>query len=38
MNNYYKNKYPIYIYIWAYDMLKKLVIFIYRKLKKNIKK
>ena len=35
-------KYPLttyfYIYIWMYDMLKKLAIFIYRNIKKNSSK
>jgi len=35
MSNYYKNKYPIFIYIGIYNLLKKIVLFIWKKIKKK---
>jgi len=35
MSNYYKNKYPIFIYIGIYNLFKKIVLFVWKKIKKN---
>ena len=35
MNNYYKNKYPIYIYVWMYGAIKKPIMWAYKKIFKR---
>jgi hypothetical protein len=33
MSNYYKNKYPIYLYIGMYNFTKKVILYLWRKIK-----
>ncbi len=35
MSDYVKNKYPIYIYIWMYKLLKKPIVWAYNKILKR---